>query len=77
VWVARDPDSRVTAKALLRCRVGRQGGPWFGLRSDRLGEFGERGGDPQCGRYVQAQFVVAASKVWLDYQVDASRELGG
>jgi hypothetical protein len=28
-----------------------------------LGEFGEHRGDPQCGRYVQAQVVVAASKV--------------
>jgi hypothetical protein len=31
---------------LLRCLIGGRADPWFLPRSDRLGEFGERRGDP-------------------------------
>lgn len=48
---------------LLRYRVGWRAGPWSGCRSGRLGEFGERCGDPRGGRYVEPRFVVAASEV--------------
>jgi hypothetical protein len=28
-----------------------------------LGEFGERGGDPECGDGVDSEFVVAAAQI--------------
>jgi hypothetical protein len=37
--------------------------PVSGSKSDRLGEFGERSGDPQGGWGVGSEFVVAASEV--------------
>jgi dihydropteroate synthase len=43
---ALDMVSAIRHEGPLRCRVGRQGVPWLGLRSDRSGEFGERRGDP-------------------------------
>jgi hypothetical protein len=35
--------------------------PYRDPRSDRLGEFGERGGDPQGRWCVESEFVVAAA----------------
>jgi hypothetical protein len=46
-----------------RCIVGSVDAlnPYRGPRSDRLGEFGERGGDPGSGRGVDGEFVVSAA----------------
>jgi hypothetical protein len=41
-----------------------------------LGEFCERHGDPHAGRYVQSQFVAAASKV-LHERVAGDDDLRG
>ena len=48
-------------KFIVASGAGLNRGP--GLRSDRLGEFGERCGDPQGGRCVQSEFVVTVSDV--------------
>jgi hypothetical protein len=52
--------------APLRYRIGGRVEPMSGPRSDRLGEFGERSGDPRSGRGVDGEFVVAASEVLHD-----------
>jgi hypothetical protein len=56
-------DRDMATGAPLRCGTGGRVEPAPGPRSDRLGEFGERGGDPRCLRGVDGEFVVAASKV--------------
>jgi hypothetical protein len=47
----------------LRCGIDGRVELVLGPRSDRLGEFGERGGDPQHGRGVDGEFVMAAVEV--------------
>jgi hypothetical protein len=49
--------------APLRCGIDGRVELVLGRRSDRLGEFGERGGDPQGRWGVDGKFVVAAAKV--------------
>jgi hypothetical protein len=47
---------------LLRCEVRGALNP-AGQASDRLGEFGERRGDPQYGAGVGSELVVAAAQI--------------
>jgi RNA polymerase sigma factor (sigma-70 family) len=49
--------------APLRCGTGGRVEPAPGPWSDRVGEFGERSGDPRGRRCVEAEFVVAAAQV--------------
>ena len=51
------------ARAPLRCGIGGRVEPVSGPRSDRLGEFGKRRGDPRGGRGVDGEFVVSAAEV--------------
>jgi hypothetical protein len=51
------------AGAPLRCGTGGRVEPAAGPRSDRLGELGERCGDPLGGWGVDGEFVVAAAQV--------------
>jgi hypothetical protein len=50
-------------RAPLRCGTRGRVEPVLGPWSDRLGEFGERSGDPRGRRCVEAEFVVAAVEV--------------
>ena len=49
--------------AVLRYAIGGHAESAPGRGSDRVGEFGERHGDPRRRRYVRAQFVVSTAKV--------------
>jgi hypothetical protein len=62
--------------ALLRRPIDRRGDSRLGTGSDRLGEVGERRGDPQYGWDVDTEFVVAAAEV-LDERVSCDDHLCG
>lgn len=61
--LGRRTDHRPAALAPLRCGIGRRVEPFSGSRSDRLGEFGKRCGDPCSRRGVDGEFVVSAAEV--------------
>jgi DDE domain len=54
---------RVLDEALLRCLIGGQADAVHVPVSDRLGELGERGGDPQRPSRFGSEFVVAAAQI--------------
>ena len=71
------PDVRQFAEtALLRSASGRRVRPGQAGRSDRPGEFGERGSNPQSRAFVDGDLVVSVAQV-LDECVSGDDGLGG
>jgi hypothetical protein len=55
--------------ALLRCVI--SGRAQLGrTESDRLGEFGERRVNPQCGAGIDSEFVMAAAQILYEGVAD-------